>query len=240
MASQPVIWQNVNMTLGQILEGCTSFTSIHILSDGQPAAIGQPTSHLTICQPDPKSKNNANLTQSTILGGTVHLTKCQLTQSLTECQPDLKPHPGGYIWLNVNLTPNLLLGGKFDQMSAWPPTVWSNVNLTPKPHPGRVHLTKMSLTLSLTKCQPDPKPHQGGYLTKCQSDLKSDKMSLGVSLCLSAERLSEFLNTTKKYFSVHFWVFFHMFDLFIQIKFLNKVHAELFVSVFVNYIQYMY
>ena len=74
LASQPAIWQAVNLSLSQILGGVHLFTSIHKwhfvrCPTSQPGAVGQPTSHLTKCQPDPQSYwgfiwLNVNLTQS--------------------------------------------------------------------------------------------------------------------------------------------------------------------------------
>ena len=90
---------------------------------------------------------NVNLIQSLILG--VHLTKCQMTQSLTKWQPDLKS----------------------DQMLTWSrPSSWE-VHLN-KCQPDSIsQLTKW--------CQPDLTwglNLQGVHLTKWQPDPKSDQM----------------------------------------------------------------
>ena len=92
-----------------------------------------------------------------------------------------------------------LAQGTSDQMATWP-KVWPKVKLTwslilgihltnisltwslykcqpdPDPHPDRYIWPNVNLTWSLTKCQPYPRP-QWGHMTKCQPDLKSDQMS---------------------------------------------------------------
>ena len=79
------------------------------------------------------------------------------------------------VWPNVNLTQSLIQGGtadqsqpdpKSDQMSTWPEAssrgfIW----------------LKISLTWSLTKCQPDPKPHLWGYIWPEVCLTWSDQMS---------------------------------------------------------------
>ena len=131
-----------------------------ILSDGQlasqPAAICQPTSHLTKCQPDPQSYlwgtsdqpkvwPNVSLTGSLILGVYIW-PNANLIRSLTKCQADPKPHPGGgYIWPNVNLVGSL-----------------TKCQPDLKPHLGEYVWPNVKLTQSLTKYQPDPKPHPWG------------------------------------------------------------------------------
>ena len=61
LGSQPAIWQNAKLILIQILRGCLSFTSIHKWhfsddqSTSQSPSNGQPSSHQTKCQPDPRS-----------------------------------------------------------------------------------------------------------------------------------------------------------------------------------------
>ena len=94
-ASQQAIWQNVNLTQSQILGGQAS----------QPAAVGQPTSHL----------KNVNLTLIQILRRCPSFTSIhkwhfvrwptnqpaaigQPTSHLTKYQPDPKSDLGG-IWL---------------------------------------------------------------------------------------------------------------------------------------------
>ena len=118
------------------------------------------------------------------------------------------------------------MGVTSDQNSCWP-KVWQNVNLTWNLILRGYIWSKVKLTQSLTKFQPDPKLHLWRvYLTKGQADLKSDQMSTwskthpggtsdqrstwpkvwpnvnltqslicGGYIWLSAERLSNFLNT---------------------------------------------
>ena len=67
LASQPAIWQNVNLILSLYLGGTSD---------------------------QPNIWPNVNLTQSLIMKGYIW-PNVILTQSLNKCQPDPKPHPGG-------------------------------------------------------------------------------------------------------------------------------------------------
>ena len=101
LASQPAIWQNVNLIQSQMVrEG-----QVDILWDGQsanqPVSQFQFASHLTKCQPDSQS---------------------YLCVWRVIWPSQISP--------NVNLTQSLMLGGgKFDQISTWL-KVWPNVYLT--------------------------------------------------------------------------------------------------------------
>ena len=55
-----------------------------------------------------------------------------------------------------------LAQGTSDQMATWP-KVWPKVKLTWSLILG-IHLTNISLTWSLYKCQPDPDPHPDRYI----------------------------------------------------------------------------
>ena len=86
-----------------------------------------------------RSDKNINLTQSLTYGGTPD-------QSLTKCQPDLKPH----------------LGGTSDQRSAQP-TDLTKMSTWPKATPMGVYLTIGQPDPKIwQKCQPDAKPHLWG------------------------------------------------------------------------------
>ena len=84
--------------------------------------------------------------------------------------PEASP-VGGYTWPKISLIQsNITLGQKMslpggmsDQRSAWP-KVWPNVNLTQSLILGGYIWPKVSLTQSLTKFQPDLKPHPEGYV----------------------------------------------------------------------------
>ena len=137
LASQPAIWQNVNLTQSQILgEG-----QVDILLDGQSA--NQPAIQLQmVSQPD--IWPNVNLILSWILGVCIfyintQVTFCQITNQPASCnwpanQPsDQMSNPDPQSFLGVHLT-----NPKSDQMSnwTWPEAssgglyIWLNVNLT--------------------------------------------------------------------------------------------------------------
>ena len=103
--------------------------------------------------------------------------KVSLTWSLTKCQPDPKPHPGGYVWPEANLTevvtqlairylcwgsicPKVSLTKRYDKIVnlIWSLTYrglfWPEVNLTEVV----THLVARCLCLGahLTKGHPDP------------------------------------------------------------------------------------
>ena len=105
--------------------------------------------------------------------------KVSLTLSLTKCQPDLKPHPGG-CWPKVNLTWSLTKfqpdpkphprGDTSDQMSTWSEVI------------SQLATRCLCLGVCLTKGQPEQKSDQmsnwpkasswGVHLTKGQPDPK--------------------------------------------------------------------
>ena len=91
--------------------------------------------------------------------------KVSLTQCLTKCQPDLKPHLGGTshqrsAWLNVNLIWSLIEGVHLTKISLTQSVIWST--WLEAWSLGSYIWPKVSLTQSLPKCQPDPKPDPGG------------------------------------------------------------------------------
>ena len=125
-----------------------------------------------------------------------------LTQSLTKCQAHLKSQPGDtsdqsqpdlksdqmstwpYISSDLKMStwPDLksqLAMDTSDQMSIWPyissDQIMSNWPDLRSQLAGYIW-PNVSLTWSLTKCQPYPSPHCG-HMTKCQPNQKSDQMS---------------------------------------------------------------
>ena len=101
LASQLAILQNVNLILCQILGGVHllhQYTS-DILSDGQSAAISQPTNHMAKCQPDfMLDFGGVHLLHqytSDILSDGQPAAIGQPNSHLTKCQTDPKPLPGG-------------------------------------------------------------------------------------------------------------------------------------------------
>ena len=89
LSSQPAIWQNVNLTLSQILVGCPSFTSIH-----KWHFVRWPASQLQLAS-QPAIWQNVNLTWSQIhwggfneiTSGWVHLPRVRLAFCEMASQP---------------------------------------------------------------------------------------------------------------------------------------------------------